>query len=346
MLRRTLIAGLGLLAWAVLPAVPARAEPVVLKVAHFLSPNATAHAKVLVPWCELLKEQSQGEITCQLYPAMQLGGTPAQLVDQVRNGVADVVWTAPGYSSGRFPRIEAMELPFMIVDTPTGSRAAWDFAQNQAAADFEAFKVLAVYVDGGTLFSTAKADIHGPEDLKGLKIRVPTRLAAKEMLAFGAAPINMPAGQVTEAISKGVVDGALAPWELLHQTKLDEVTHFHTAPPEHKPMFVTTVLAVFMNKDTYARMSPRQQAVIDANSGAVLVERFSAAWEEAVAEARQAATARGNVIATLAPAQYDALVKAAEPVEAEWVRDVTAKGLDGAALARAAREVAARYAPK
>ena len=44
---------------------------------------------------------------------MQLGGTPPQLYDQARDGVADIVWTLPGYTPGRFPRIEVFELPFV-----------------------------------------------------------------------------------------------------------------------------------------------------------------------------------------------------------------------------------------
>jgi TRAP-type transport system periplasmic protein len=44
---------------------------------------------------------------------MQLGGAPPQLYDQARDGVADIVWTLPGNTPGRFPRIEVIELPFI-----------------------------------------------------------------------------------------------------------------------------------------------------------------------------------------------------------------------------------------
>ncbi|TXT31514.1 MAG: dctP [Rhodocyclaceae bacterium] len=84
-------------------ALPAAAQEVTLKIAHFLPSAAPTQQKVLQPWCDEMGKQSNGRIKCQFYPAMQLGGTPAQLVDQVKNGVADVVWTGPGYSAGRFP---------------------------------------------------------------------------------------------------------------------------------------------------------------------------------------------------------------------------------------------------
>lgn len=128
----------------------AHAQQVTLKVAHFLPPVAPAQQQVLQPWCDTLAQESGGRIACQIYPAMQLGGTPSQLVDQVRNRVADVVWTAPGYSAGRFPAIEALELPFVVSDGQSGSRAAWTYYQTYAQKEFAPYKVLAVHVDGDT----------------------------------------------------------------------------------------------------------------------------------------------------------------------------------------------------
>lgn len=58
---------------------------------------------------------------------MQLGGTPPQLVDQVRDGVADIVWTLPGYNSGRFPLISVFEQPFMSRSAKATSQAMWEF---------------------------------------------------------------------------------------------------------------------------------------------------------------------------------------------------------------------------
>ena len=102
---------------------PALAQNVVFKIAHFLPSAAPAQQRVLQPWCEEISKESGGRIVCQFYPAMQLGGTPSQLVDQVKNGVADIAWTGPGYSAGRFPAIEAFELPFMVSDSTSSSKA-------------------------------------------------------------------------------------------------------------------------------------------------------------------------------------------------------------------------------
>ena len=106
------------------------AETVTLKVAHFLPSTSNAQRNVIQPWCDKLAKESANRIQCQIYPSMQLGGTPAQLPDQVRRGIVDVVWTAPGYSTGRFPRSEAVELPFMLPPSgEAGSKIIWEFYQ-------------------------------------------------------------------------------------------------------------------------------------------------------------------------------------------------------------------------
>lgn len=325
---------------AATPAAAAGGLP--LKIAHFLPPGAPAQKQVMEPWCKTLGEQSDGRITCQFYPAMQLGGTPAQLVDLVKNGVADIVWTAPGYSAGRFPIIETMELPFVVRDGLSGSRAAWDFYQRHAVEEFAAYKVLAVHVDGGVAFHTAGRPIAGTDSLKGQKLRASTRMVSKMLAALGATPVNMPPAQVTEAISKGVVDGAMGAWEVVTPTKLQEVTRFHTQPPSGQPYYSTTVLTVLMNRERYQSLPADLKAVIDRNSGPALVESFGEVWDRVTAETRRLVAGEGGTIRNQDPADYEAMRAAAAPVEAEWRQDIARRGIDGAALVADARALAAR----
>lgn len=70
---------------------------------------------------------------CQIYPANQLGGTPPQLLNQVRDGVADIAWTLPGYTPGRFTLTEVFELPFFTTSYEASSRALWDFVEGGQA---------------------------------------------------------------------------------------------------------------------------------------------------------------------------------------------------------------------
>jgi TRAP-type C4-dicarboxylate transport system substrate-binding protein len=108
MLRRAVMALAASL--TLLPAACA-ADEVVLKVHHFLPANSYAQQMFIQPWCDKIAAESNKRMRCQIYPSMQLGGTPPQLVDQVRDGVVDVIWTLPGYTPGRFPRSRPSSCP-------------------------------------------------------------------------------------------------------------------------------------------------------------------------------------------------------------------------------------------
>ncbi|MCS6855606.1 MAG: C4-dicarboxylate ABC transporter, partial [Elioraea sp.] len=110
--RRGLFAA-ALAAPALLRATAARAQEVTLRLHHFLGPVSNVHRNFLVPWAQKVQAESGGRLRVQIFPAMQLGGAPPQLYDQARDGVVDIVWTLPGNTPGRFPRIEVFELPFV-----------------------------------------------------------------------------------------------------------------------------------------------------------------------------------------------------------------------------------------
>ena len=81
-----------------------QAQQVVLKVHHFLPSTSSSQVHLIAPWCDKINKESNDRLKCQIYPSMQLGGTPPQLFDQARDGVADIVWTVPTYAAGRFTK--------------------------------------------------------------------------------------------------------------------------------------------------------------------------------------------------------------------------------------------------
>jgi TRAP-type C4-dicarboxylate transport system substrate-binding protein len=319
--------------------LPAVAQEVTFKIAHFLPAAAPTQQKVLQPWCEEMKQASNGRIACQFYPAMQLGGTPAQLADQVRNGVADVVWTGPGYSAGRFPAIEAFELPFMVADATNSSKALWKFYQQHAQQEFAAYKVLAFHTDGGQAVHTSKKAVTGLTGFSGMKLRTSTRVGARTLAALGGSPVAMPPAQVTEAISKGVVDGSLGAWELVFPTKLSEVTKFHAQPAPGVAHPTATVLTVLMNKQKYEGLPADLKAIVDKTTGEAMVARFGAMFDEVAADSRKRIGAQGNKITTFSAVEVAAMKQATASVEDEWAKQVAERGLDGKKLIAAAREL-------
>jgi TRAP-type transport system periplasmic protein len=340
---RPLLAALPL----VLGATALHAQEVTIKFSHFLAPNSNFHKNVAEPWCAAIAKDSGGKLKCQLYPALQLGGTPPQLVDQVKNGVADVVWTSPSYSTGRFPITEALELPFSLPPGGmSGSKAMWEYYQKNGQADFKDFHVLAIFSASNVVMSTASKPILTVDGFKGVKMRSPSRFAALFLTALGGTPVNMPVAQVTEGISKGVIDGAMAPWEVLPATKIDEVTKYHMEGAANQPGFTQTPMAILMNKAKYDGLSPDLKAVIDKNSGLALVELTGKTWDDGNNDARKKMTAQGNKVLVIKPEDYNAMKKAAASVEADWIKQADARGLDGKKLAADVHALGAKYLGK
>lgn len=320
------------------------AQDVTLKVSHFLPPNSNYQKGVLEPWCDKLAKESAGKLKCQIYPAMQLGGTPPQLADQVKNAVADIVMTSPSYSSGRFPYTEALEQPFTLPPGGlAGSKAMWEYSQKYAMKDYADFKLLAMFTGSGVIMSTSSKPILTIDGFKGVKLRSPSRSAAKLLTALGGAPVNMPPAQITEAVSKGVVDGAMATWELVPAVKLQEVTKYHMQGPANQPAFTQNPLVMLMNKARYDGLPAELRAVLDKASGSALVDLAGSAWDKAIDDGRRIANDAGNKTLTVKPEDYEAMRKAAASVEAEWTKEVAPKGLDGAMLVKEVRALGAKY---
>lgn len=310
-----------------------QAQTVTLKFSHFLSVNSSFQKKIAEPWCAAIEKDSGGRLKCQIYPSMTLGGTPAQLPDQVKNGVADVVWIVTSYSAGRFPRTEAMELPFTLpLSGLAGSRAMWDFTSKSAMEDYKDFKLLAIFSTTDLVISTTNKPVLTIQDMKGLRIRSPSRNASALLSALGVVPVNMPVNQITESISKGVIDGALAPWELLPPAKIDEVTKYHLEGNPRQQAMTLTPVAILMNKVKYESLPPELKSVIDKHSGLTLVEMAGKAWDSSNEEARTNITARGNTVAVIKDADYSVMKAATRKIEDEWIKKANERGLDGAKL--------------
>lgn len=332
------LAGASVLA-AVLGAGAALAQDVVLKLHQFLPAQAPVPATVLVPWMDKIEAESGGRITFEHYPAMQLGGRPPELIDQVIDGVADVIWTLPGYTPGRFPRTEVMELPFMMTNAEAASRTFWALGEKYMFdTELADVKVIGLFVHGpGVIHS--KSPITSPADLAGVKLRAPTRVTNMMVTELGATAVGMPVPQVAESLSKGVIDGTILPWEVTGAIRSSELVTNHTEFPG-APLYAATFLLA-MNKGVYEGLPDDLKAVIDANSGLEFSAEAGRLSEAADAGARQFAVDRGNTIIELTPEQVAAWQTAAEPTIAAWVAEVTAAGVDGQALLDEARALMA-----
>jgi len=316
-------------------ATTAAAQDVTLKMHQFLPPQANVPAQILVPWAERVETASGGRIQIDHYPAMQLGGKPPELVSQVIDGVADIIWVVAGYTPGRFPQAEVFELPFMMTNAEDTSRAYWNFAQaNMMDSDFKDMKILGVWVHGpGVIHS--KEPVREIADLNGMKVRGPTRIITGMLKELGATPVGMPVPALPEALSKGVLDAGVIPWEVTTALKIPELVENHTTFGGEA--LYTTAFIFAMNTQRYNSLPDDLKAAIDSQSGADFSALAGKTMAEADGPARKIAQERGNTIIDLTPDQVAEWKAAAGQVEGNWIAEMTDKGFDGQALVDQAR---------
>lgn len=337
------LAALSVLACA---AFSVSAQTVTLKVHHFLPAGSAAQTMFIKPWCDKIALESGDKMKCQIYPSMQLGGTPPQLFDQVKDGVVDVTWVLPGYMAGRFPLSEVFELPFMMQSPEGTSKALWDFVQTNpnVAAEFKDVKLLALHVHGDGVFHMSKQPIKTMADLKGMKVRAPTRQTNKLLAALGATPVAMPVPAVSEALAKSVIDGALVPYEVVPSVKIQELVKFHSETDPSEPAIYTSTFVFAMNKAKYESLPPELKKLIDANSGQALSGSIGKAFLAADGIGKK--LTEKNTTNVIPAAELQSWKKIGEQITNDWVADVTAKGANGKLLLENARTLIAKYAVK
>jgi TRAP-type C4-dicarboxylate transport system substrate-binding protein len=342
--RRTFLASS--IGTAVAPAIVrlARADtpPTTLKLHHAFSSVSSVHEKFITPWARKVEAESDGRIRIDLFPSMQLGGAPAALFDQARDGSADIVFAAPSLTPARFPKIETFELPFIPARRAlVSSRALADFAAANLQDEFRDFYTICFCCSDRAALH-ANRPVRTIEDVKDLKLHVQTRFAAETMRTFGAHPVIMPSAQLPAGISEHVIDACLDPWHLVPPLRLNDLLRSHTEFSDFSPSARTYVLA--MNKASYDRLPRDLKIVIDNNSGQPAAAMAGAMWDIQAAAVANMVIERGDLIVTLLPEAVAHWRKAAEPVIDVWRKEMREQKADGTKLLAAARTLLAKYA--
>ncbi|MFD0982384.1 TRAP transporter substrate-binding protein [Tropicimonas aquimaris] len=334
---RSLVLAAGLASMAGL----ATAQEVTLRFQHFVSPKSANPTYFMDPWVKAIEEQSGGRIKVELYPAMALGGKAQSQYDLIRDGVIDGGWVIPGYQPGRFPEAEALELPFMMPKSgEVASVAAWNFTQKHLMDDFADVHLIAAHMHGPGLVHKKGPAITSVEDFDGLKLRGPSRPATLLLEKLGATPVGMPVPGFPEALAKGVLDGGVITWEMSPSLKLDELTDSHTDVAGDRALYNLYFIWA-MNKAKYESLPDDLKAVIDANSGLMASAWAGKAHDTGDVEGRDAMAAAGNEIAEISAEETARIEALGEEVTAEWIAEVSARGLNGAALVEDARAMVA-----
>lgn len=318
-------------------------QAVTLKFHTFMAPTSNVWLNMHKAWMDKVEKDSRGRIKFEGYPAMQLGGTPVQLYDQARDGVVDVIWTLPGNTAGRFPRVEVFELPFIMSNAEATSKAYWEYVQTMAPDEFKDTHVIALQVHGPGVIHTVDKPVKSVADMRGLKVRAPTRQVTKLIASLGATPVGMPLPQIPDALSKGTISGCVIPWEVVPAVKVDELTKYHAEFDPAGGALYTTTFVMAMNKAKYESLAPDLKKVIDANSGMATSGWLGKVQQGGDAAGRAAAVKHGNTIFTVPPEQAQEFRRRSRAIEVEWVEDMDKRGYNGRKLLETAKALIEKH---
>ncbi|MBA4263283.1 MAG: C4-dicarboxylate ABC transporter [Comamonadaceae bacterium] len=341
--RRTLLQSGAAVAFGAPALVGFAQSTVTLRFHTFMAPQSNVWLNMHRAWMDKVSKDSDGRIRFEAYPAMQLGGSPGQLFDQARDGVADIVWTLPGNTAGRFPRIEVFELPFMMNNAEATSKAFWEYVQTVAKDEFKDVHPLALQVHGPGVFHMRDKLIKTADDLRGSKVRGPTRQITKMLGYLGATPVGMPLPQIPDALSKGVINGCVIPWEVVPSVKVHELTRFHSEFDPAGGALYTATFIMAMNKARYAALPPDLKAVIDKHSGLETSGWLGKVQQAGDVLGREAAVKQGNTIHTIPASEAQEFRRKARLVEVEWMQDMDKRGFNGKQLLETAKALIEKH---
>ncbi|MBD0417208.1 TRAP transporter substrate-binding protein [Oryzicola mucosus] len=254
-----------------------------LRFSSFEPPVALVTKEILTPWAKDVSAASNGALNVQIFAGGSLGRDPAQQLQLVEQGVADIAWVIPGYSPGRFQEGTVAEIPFLVPDATAGSAAMWEmYEKGLFKGDFNKLKMLGVFASFPN-FVAATKPVSTPADMNGLNFRAPGPTLLTAIKALGAVPIGGITGpSIADSISKGLIAGTLTQWGAVETFRMaDVITHYNTVPLGATPMLVV------MNKSKYDSLPKEAQEALDKFSGAAFSERFGAIFDKSMKDTRE-----------------------------------------------------------
>lgn len=300
----------------------AAAKPHKLTYSIFFPPMHI-QAKTGMEWAAEVERRSEGRLQITVHP----GGTLTK-ADQcwqgVLDGVSDIGMSCFAYTPGRFPLLEALDLPLGWPDGLTATRVATQLAAKYNPAEIQGAKLLYIHAHGPGILATKKP-VRTLEDLKGMKIRG-TGLSAGIATALGATAVGMPQPETYDALQKGVVEGTFCPIETLKGWKQGEVIEAIT---DTKAIGYTTAMFVAMNQKSWDALPADLQQII-SDVSAEWVDKHGQAWKQADAEGLEFVKSLNREILTLSPEEEARWKAAVEPLVADYLKRTNEKGLPGA----------------
>ena len=194
--------------------------------------NIATDTKVAMKFAELMEQESGGNITIDVFPNDQLaGGNASKGIEMIADGAVDLAAYAAGVMAVMDEHLLIATIPWTfnnyreareIIDTTGGEYYKKILAQ-------QGMTFLASAHNGFRQITNGKHPVIVPEDVAGLKIRVPGgEVYFKFWRAFGAAPVAMSWSEAFTAIQQGTIDGQENGFSVTNSAKVNEIQQYMT----------------------------------------------------------------------------------------------------------------------
>jgi TRAP-type C4-dicarboxylate transport system substrate-binding protein len=256
-----------------------------------------------------------GTIQLKLFTGGTIG-TYRNIYDRLLNGVTDIAYGLFGEYAGQFPKSDVVTLPFETRSSYESAVALWRlYASGLTADEFGKVRVLGF---GRYPYANihARRPVNGIADLKGLKMSAFSRVIGQMIENFGATPVTMPVTEVYQSLQRGLVDATVVAWTGVDIYKYYEIAKYHIeAPISANSSFV------FMNKESYAKLTGKAKDALDTHSGEAFSKLLGKMFDDSENEARAKISAmEGHVVKQVPDAEVAEWKARVQPVVDEWIK--------------------------
>ena len=316
----------------------ATGETINLKFAHFMSPKHIQHRMSFAPFCEKVAEITEGKVKIKIYPAGQLAGA-RQLADAIKAGITDIGFVIPSYTTGRFPRTSALDLPFLFDTGVDAARGFYDLYEGYMAEDYVDYKVLWLYATGPGQLMSATDPIQNVAALSGLKLRTPTAYMTKALKLLDVNPVGMPIPKLAMSLQKKVIDGCITPLSAVTDFRLFDLVKHITLVNMY-----TTPMIVLMNKQKYDGLPDYAKKAIDLASGKPWGLHAADVYDQHDTNTVLEINKRGKItIYQLPPSEKEKMAQKLAVMQSDWIDEWSKKGIPADSIMSAVNRASNRY---
>ncbi|THB81803.1 MAG: C4-dicarboxylate ABC transporter substrate-binding protein [Desulfobacteraceae bacterium] len=301
---------------------PAAAKSIKLTYSNFFPPTHI-QSKLSQSWCDEVKKRTNGAVIVEYYPAGTLTKSK-QIYDGVVSGLSDIGTALFAYTRGRFPVMEAVDLPLGYQSGVAATKVVNAVYNEFKPKELMDTKVMYLHAHGPGVLHTKGKAVTTMADFKGMKFRG-HGTSALVIKALGGTPVSMPMPDLYPSLQKGIIQGALYPIEVNKGWKMAEVTDHLTMSTS---IAYTSSFYVVMNKDRWGAL-PADIKKIISQINLEWVDKHAAAWDSSDKVGLDYFKSKGHKVVELAPAEAANWEKAVEPVIGQYIAKMDKAGFDG-----------------